>query len=98
MIASATSSQALLLLPTDTATLPDSSPSTLVAAMNKQLEELARYCNDIPVKHNKLHTLITEAPELTDKWAIKQKIQLAVMVRTNTLRETVTLAASSLNK
>jgi hypothetical protein len=60
-VASATSSQALLLPPTDTTTLPDSSPSTLVVVMNQQLKELAGYCNDIAVKYDKMHALVTKA-------------------------------------
>jgi hypothetical protein len=34
---------------------------------------------------------------ITNKWAIKQKVQLAVAVGTTTFQETVTLAASSLD-
>jgi hypothetical protein len=98
MVTSATLSQALLLPPTDTTTLPDGSPSTLVMAMNKQLEELAHYHNDIAMKYNKMHALVTEARELTDEWVIKQKVQLAVTACTNTFQETVALAASSLYK
>ncbi len=98
MLLSATLSQALLLPPTDTTTLPDGSPSKLVATMNKQLEELARYCNYIAMKYNKMHALVTKAPELTDEQTIKQKVQLAVRVCTNTFQETIALAASSLDK
>jgi hypothetical protein len=39
--------------------------------MNQQLDELARYCNDIAEKYKEMHSLVTEAQELTDKWAIK---------------------------
>jgi hypothetical protein len=73
-VARATLSQALLSPLTDTTILPDGSLSKLVVMMNKQLKELARNCDDITMTYNKMHALITEAWELTDKQAIKQKV------------------------
>jgi hypothetical protein len=43
--------------------------STLFATMNQQLDELACYCNNIAEKYNKMHTLVTEVPELAGAWA-----------------------------
>jgi hypothetical protein len=77
-VASITSTQALLLPPTDLITLSNGSPATFFATINQHLKELACQHDTIAKKHDKMHTLINTVRDLVDVHAIKRTVQSAV--------------------
>jgi hypothetical protein len=72
MVASITSSQALLLPPTDLITLSNGSPATFFATIKQHFQELAHQHDTIAKKHDKMHTLINTVRVLVDVHAIEQ--------------------------